>query len=70
MKTKFLTCTSPLGSHRVSYTVWGKRSNDIPVICVHGLTGNGHAFDPLAKALQRNAKFTAPTSSDGEKAIG
>jgi pimeloyl-ACP methyl ester carboxylesterase len=60
MKTKFLTCTSPLGSHRVSYIVWGKRSNDIPVICVHGLTGNGHAFDPLAKALQNERQVYCP----------
>ena len=38
------------GLHRIVYSDWGPPSAP-PVICVHGLTGNGHDFDFLAKAL-------------------
>ncbi|MCK5284808.1 MAG: alpha/beta hydrolase [Alphaproteobacteria bacterium] len=38
------------GFHRIIYNDWGDKDG-IPVICVHGLTGNGHDFDFLAKDL-------------------
>ena len=38
------------GSHRLVYSDWGPE-NAVPVICVHGLTGNGHDFDILAEEL-------------------
>lgn len=38
------------GYHRIVYNDWGPEDAD-PVICVHGLTGNGHDFDYLAEAL-------------------
>jgi len=38
------------GLHRVVYSDWGPESGN-PVICVHGLTCNGHDFDFLAEEL-------------------
>lgn len=38
------------GLHRIVYSDWGP-PHAPAIICVHGLTGNGHDFDFLAKAL-------------------
>ncbi len=38
------------GFHRIVYNDWGPEDG-APVICVHGLTGNGHDFDVLAEDL-------------------
>jgi pimeloyl-ACP methyl ester carboxylesterase len=38
------------GYHRIVYTDWGDPAGK-PLICVHGLTGNGHDFDFIAPAL-------------------
>lgn len=38
------------GYHRIVYNDWGDPDGQ-PVICVHGLTGNGHDFDVLAENL-------------------
>ncbi|GJL84579.1 MAG: alpha/beta hydrolase [Micavibrio sp.] len=38
------------GPHRIVYNDWGP-ADGFPVICVHGLTGNGHDFDFLAEEL-------------------
>ncbi len=38
------------GFHRLVYSDWGDDTARI-VICVHGLTGNGHDFDFIAPAL-------------------
>jgi pimeloyl-ACP methyl ester carboxylesterase len=38
------------GPHRVYYSDWGP-ANGKPVVCVHGLTGNGFDFDYLAEDL-------------------
>ena len=38
------------GLHRIVYNDWGP-ADATPIICVHGLTGNGHDFDYLAQAL-------------------
>jgi pimeloyl-ACP methyl ester carboxylesterase len=37
-------------SHTLRYSDWGDPSGR-PIICVHGLTGNGHDFDYIAPAL-------------------
>lgn len=39
-----------VGLHKIVYSDWGPE-NATPIICVHGLTGNGHDFDYLAEAL-------------------
>ncbi len=38
------------GTHRIHYSDWGPEDGR-PIICVHGLTGNGHDFDYIAPAL-------------------
>lgn len=45
----FLSLNSQ-GFHNIVYSDWGPKDGNI-VICVHGLTGNGHDFDYLAPAL-------------------
>jgi pimeloyl-ACP methyl ester carboxylesterase len=39
------------GFHEVAYVDWGPREDEIPVICVHGLTRQGRDFDHLAVHL-------------------
>jgi len=36
--------------HQIYYSDWGPEDGN-PVLCVHGLTGNGHDFDVLAEGL-------------------
>ncbi|MGQ0526734.1 MAG: alpha/beta fold hydrolase [Alphaproteobacteria bacterium] len=38
------------GAHRVVYNDWGAPDGK-PVVCVHGLTGNSHDFDELARVF-------------------
>ena len=38
------------GQHQIFYSDWGDEDAN-PIICVHGLTGNGHDFDVLAEDL-------------------
>ena len=48
------------GQHRLYYSDWGDEK-DHPVICIHGLTGNGHDFDVLASDLiQHGYRVIAP----------
>lgn len=47
---KHVSGLSSTGPHRIVYNDWGDE-NDHPLICVHGLTGNGHDFDFLAEEL-------------------
>jgi len=54
MKTNFITCPDPVGTHRIVYTEWGNVSDKPTVVCVHGLTRNGRDFDRLAEALEDN----------------
>jgi len=39
------------GYHHVAYTDWGPPKDDVPVLCVHGLTRQGRDFDHLAYML-------------------
>lgn len=41
------------GEHNVVYNDWGTEDG-VPTICVHGLTGNGHDFDYLARELAKD----------------
>ncbi len=47
---KHYTGITSQGPHRIVYNDWGPEDG-FPVICVHGLTGNGHDFDFLAEQL-------------------
>jgi pimeloyl-ACP methyl ester carboxylesterase len=55
----FLGLTSR-GFHRVAYREWGKRERAQTVICVHGLTRNGHDFNDLAAALEQERRVVCP----------
>ena len=50
-RTRTFDSLSPHGFHRVSYYEWGDPANDKVIICVHGLSRNGHDFDVLGEAL-------------------
>lgn len=50
---KHITGITKNGEHRIVYNDWGDPEGN-PVICVHGLTGNGHDFDFLAEDLVKH----------------
>jgi pimeloyl-ACP methyl ester carboxylesterase len=60
MQQKSFMGSSPLGFHRVAYTVWGKRHKQPPIICVHGLVRNGRDFDRLAATLGADTDVYCP----------
>jgi pimeloyl-ACP methyl ester carboxylesterase len=45
--------------YRLAFRHWGDRKAPA-VLCVHGLTRNGHDFDPLAEALSRSFRVICP----------
>jgi pimeloyl-ACP methyl ester carboxylesterase len=51
---------SSRGFHRVAYTQFGESDNPRVLICVHGLTRNGHDFDTLAAALAGEYRVVCP----------
>ena len=51
---------SPHGFHRVVYRQWGDADNPRVVVCVHGLTRNGHDFDALAAAIGDRFRVLCP----------
>lgn len=44
-------CVSASGIHRMAYREYGPRDAARTLLCVHGLTRNGHDFEPLAQRL-------------------
>jgi pimeloyl-ACP methyl ester carboxylesterase len=40
------------GFHQITYSEWGTENEEI-IICVHGLTGNGHDFNWIAEHLYK-----------------
>jgi len=48
------------GFHRIAYNEWGRPGHDRVVVCVHGLTRNGHDFDYLARALEADYRVVCP----------
>jgi pimeloyl-ACP methyl ester carboxylesterase len=51
---------SPHGFYRVAYREWGHPACPRVVVCVHGLTRNGHDFDALASALSDRFRLLCP----------
>lgn len=45
-----LTCKNSEGTHKIVYSDWGQDNTEV-IVCIHGLTGNGHDFDYLAPRL-------------------
>ena len=55
-----VTCSSPVGVHRMAYHEWGAQDNPDVVLCVHGLTRTGRDFDDLAQALAADFRVVCP----------
>ncbi len=53
-------CLSSSGFHNMAYRQWGDADNPRVLICVHGLTRNGHDFDTLALALEKDYRVLCP----------
>ncbi len=57
MKMDYVLGLTEDGFHKVVYTEWGNTAeNEIPIICVHGLTRNSRDFDPLAEHLSKHSQ--------------
>ena len=55
-----VTCSSPVGLHRMAYYEWGDPANRDIILCVHGLTRTGRDFDALARALSSKYRVICP----------
>lgn len=55
-----VTCSSPMGLHRMAYCEWGAVDNPRVVLCVHGLTRSGRDFDALAAELSKEYRVICP----------
>lgn len=56
----FVTCTSPVGMHRMAYHEWGDPKNPRVLVCVHGLSRSGRDFDRLARCLSDHYRIICP----------
>ena len=54
----YVDCPDAQGAHRMAYWQWGDPQASHVVLCVHGLSRQGHDFDTLARALC--ARATGP----------
>ncbi len=59
MRERVLSCLSPAGFHRLSYTEWGDAGRPV-LVCVHGMTRNGRDFDTLAGAMADRYRVACP----------
>lgn len=61
MHTDFYSSLNPAGFHKIAVSVWGAdRTDDVPVLCVHGLTRNRRDFDRLAERLSETRRVYCP----------
>lgn len=60
MIERSLSCLDRHGFHRLVYYEWPGPSNAPTVLCLHGLTRNGHDFDALAETLSAEFHVVAP----------
>src|SRR5258706_13122227 len=60
MQSKFVSCLSSSGFHRLHYTEWGDPANPQVLVCAHGLTRCGRDFDTLARALSGHYRVICP----------
>ena len=59
-RLRAVTCSSPVGLHRMAYYEWGDPANRDIILCVHGLTRTGRDFDALARALSSKYRVICP----------
>lgn len=55
-----LRCVSPAAFHYMSVREIGDEDNPDIILCVHGLTRNGHDFDMIAKELAKDYRVVIP----------
>jgi len=55
-----LVCLGRHGFHRLAYYEWAGPPRTPTVLCLHGLTRNGHDFDVLAESLSAEFRVVAP----------
>ena len=53
-------CLSARGLHRMAYWEWGDAANPRVLVCVHGLSRQGHDFDVLARAMSAEYRVVCP----------
>ena len=59
-RERSVQCASPSGLHRMAYTEWGDPANPQVLVCVHGLSRNGHDFDDLSRAMAGSHRLVCP----------
>ncbi|MGH7012843.1 MAG: alpha/beta fold hydrolase [Stellaceae bacterium] len=59
MIERSLACLGRHGFHRLAYYEWAGPPNAPTVLCLHGLTRNGHDFDVLAETLSAEFRVVA-----------
>ncbi len=64
-RERFFLGLGKTGFHRVAYTQWGEWHNRRVLLCVHGLSRNGHDFDDLAFALSDRWRVLCPDMIGG-----
>jgi pimeloyl-ACP methyl ester carboxylesterase len=57
---KKIQALSPCGLHRMAYWEWGAADNPRVLVCVHGLSRQGHDFDTLARRLSDRYRVICP----------
>ncbi len=60
MRQRKVLCANPHGLHHMAYMEWGARDNPNVLMCVHGLTRNGHDFDDLARRMSSDYRVVCP----------
>jgi pimeloyl-ACP methyl ester carboxylesterase len=53
-------CLGPHGFHEMAYAEWPGPEGAPTLLCVHGLTRNGHDFDTMAEALSAHYRVICP----------
>ena len=59
-RERSVQCASPSGLHRMAYTERGDPANPQVLVCVHGLSRNGHDFDDLSRAMAGSHRIVCP----------
>jgi pimeloyl-ACP methyl ester carboxylesterase len=60
MLERHISCLSPSGFHRLSYTERPGPPGAPALVCVHGLTRNGRDFDAIAEAMSSRYRVVCP----------
>lgn len=53
-------CVNPISFHEMAVREYGDKDNPEVILCVHGLTRNGHDFDMVAQELAKDYRVVIP----------